>query len=257
MIAKPTSPQSIGQVLDRSFRLAAASFRHTWLLALISGIASYAATIYQFASGGAQFSALLVPQDPVYWILYAAGLLVSVWFAAAIYYRIDAVASGTLEDTPAVSMALRRLPLMIVLVILWVLAICVGLLLLIIPGIILIISLMPAQMVYLLEDKGPVAALAASHRLVWGHWWRTFAILLVGGIIALVVYILMYFVAGVIAAVAGSAEAALAAMLSVLIGIALAGIFLAPYLVSLLLNIYWDLKLRKEGGDLAARAQAV
>lgn len=257
MIAKPTSPQSIGQVLDRSFRLAAASFRHTWLLALLSGLASYAATIYQFASGGAQLSALLVPQDPLYWVLYFCGLLVSLWLAAAIYYRIDAIASGTLEETPAVQMALRRLPLLIVLVILMMLAIALGIVLLVIPGIILMISLMPAQMLYLLENKGPVDALASSHRLVWGHWWRTFAILLVGGIIAMVVYILMYFVAGIVAAVAGSAEAALAAMLSVLIGVALAGIFLAPYLVSLLLNIYWDLKLRKEGGDLAARAQAV
>jgi hypothetical protein len=260
MIDKPTTPQGIGQVLDRTFRLAATSFRHTWLLALLSGLGAYAATIYQLMSGdaalaGSAASMFAMSGDPLYWVLYVGGTLISIWLAAAMYYRIDAVASGNLEQVNAVSMALRRLPLLVLLVILWGICIGIGMVLLIIPGIILAITLVPSQAIFLLEERSPIAALNTSHRLVWGHWWRTFATLLVGGIIALVVYFLLSFVAGFIAAILGSAEAALVAALTMFLAIALAGVFLAPYLVSLILNIYWDLKLRKEGGDLAARLQ--
>lgn len=253
MYEKPTSPQSIGQVLDGTFRLTAASFRHTWLLALLAGLSSYAASAYQFSKGGTPMEAMLAPQDATYWTLYAAGVVLSILFFAAIYLRVDTVAGGTAGQGGAVSGALRRLPLLIVLSILTVIAIACGMVLLVIPGIILAVSLVASMPIFLLEDKGPVDSLTSSHRLVWGNWWRTFIILVVAFIIAVVLYFVFGFVAALIGPLLTGGDAVLGAMVTLAIVLALLGIVITPFFVSLVLNIYWDLKLRKEGGDLAAR----
>ena len=256
MYAKPTSPQSIGQVLDGSFRLAAASFRHTWIYAVLAAIASYAATIYLFTRGGNNLEqAMLAQGDPIYWTLYCVGVIGSVFFLAAMYLRTDQIAGGDSGGSSAIGTALGRLPLLVVLTILTVLAIGIGMLLLIIPGIILSVSLMAAVPIFMLEDKGPVSSLTSSHRLVWGHWWRTLLILIVGGVIALVMWFVMSFIAAAIAPFLAGESTELEIALAAVIGIALIGVVLAPFFVSLVLNIYWDLKLRREGGDLAARVQ--
>ena len=57
--------------------------------------------------------------------------------------------------------------------ILYGLAIVVGLILLVIPGIILSISLCLAFYLVALENKGAVDSLKSSHALVKGYWWRT------------------------------------------------------------------------------------
>lgn len=256
MYVKPTSPQSIGQVLDGTFRLAAASFRHTWLFALIAGLASYAASAYQFSRGGTLAEAVLAPQDATYWTLYVCGVVVSIVFFAAIYLRIDSIAGGASSEAGALSSALRRLPLLIVLTILTLLALMIGYVLLIVPGVILTISLIVSMPIFLLEDKGPIDALTSSHRLVWGNWWRTAAIVTVGGIIVVVLYFIFGFVGAALAPLLTGGDALLASLISLLIVLALLGVVITPFFVALILNIYWDLKLRKEGGDLAARVQA-
>jgi len=183
-------------------------------------------------------------------------LLASVLFYAAIYLRIDSIADGS-TGAGALQSALRKLPLLIALIILNMLALMVGFILLIVPGLILIVSLVLAMPILLLEDKGPIDSLTSSHKLVWGNWWRTAAILTVGGIIIFVLYMILGLIAAAVAPFLAGGEAAVVAVVSLFIVLALAGILISPYFVSLILNIYWDLKLRREGGDLSARAEAV
>ena len=54
-----------------------------------------------------------------------------------------------------------------------------------------------------------------------------------------------------------SADPLMFAVISTLIVSGLVGLFVTPFYVALLLSLYWDLKLRKEGGDLAARIGAL
>ena len=68
--------------------------------------------------------------------------------------------------------------------ILFTLAVMIGTLLLIIPGLILMVSLLLCFPTALFDRQGPGFRLTESHRLVWGNWWRTAAILSVGLIIA-------------------------------------------------------------------------
>lgn len=256
MYVKPARPQSIGQLLDGTIRLTAVAFRDTWLLALFGGLSPIVASVYQFTRGGTLVAMATATGDAIYWTLYAVGMLLSVFFSAAIYLRLDAVASGAGGGGNVLVVAGSRLPLLVVLTILFVLALMLGLVLLIVPGVILAVSLMLATPVLLLEGKGPIASLLTSHRLVWGTWWRTAAILGVGGVIVVVMYLTVGFIAGAVAALLAGGEPMLAGLISLAIVQTLVGILMLPFFAALLLNVYWDVQLRKEGGDLAARARA-
>jgi hypothetical protein len=97
---------------------------------------------------------------------------------------------------------------------------------------------------------------------VWGNWWRTAAILAVGFIVVFVIYMAASLVIGVLVPLlvlgGGDAESVLLITLisSLLIGV-LMSLLITPFYISMLLAIYWDLKLRKDGGDLAARVGAL
>ena len=108
-----------------------------------------------------------------------------------------------------------------------------------------------------------VDALTESHRLVWGNWWRTAAILTVGFIIIFVIYLIAGVIIGVLTPifVLGGGGGAENVLLITLIGGLLVGVLtsllMTPFYIGLAIAIYWDLKLRKDGGDLAARVGAL
>jgi hypothetical protein len=254
MYAKPTAPQRIGQVLDGAFRLTRASLGRTWPLALCAGLVGALASIYQLFSG---LEPAALARSPVFWIAYVVGIFASLLFIAAIFLRIDAVASGAETAPNPLAGALRRLPALFALTLLYVLAIVVGTVLLIVPGILFSVSLMLATPILLLDGKGPFAALSGSHRLVWGHWWRTFSIISIGGVIVMVLYFVIAFAAGFIAPMVGARDPVLAGTIVLVVVIGLVSTAITPFFSSLVLNVYWELKLRREGGDLAARAEAI
>jgi hypothetical protein len=94
---------------------------------------------------------------------------------------------------------------------------------------------------------------------VWGNWWRTFAILSVGGILVFVIYMAVALVIGLIIPFVGlglNDVLVVTLMSGLLIGV-LMNVLVTPFFSALLIALYWDLKLRKEGGDLAARVGAL
>ena len=97
---------------------------------------------------------------------------------------------------------------------------------------------------------------------MWGNWWRTFAILSVGVVIIFVIYMIAALIIGLIVPVlvfggGGTENVLLISLISgLLIGV-LMSLLLTPFYISLAIAIYWDLKLRKDGADLAARVGAL
>jgi hypothetical protein len=108
-----------------------------------------------------------------------------------------------------------------------------------------------------LEGKGPLSALKASHQLVWGCWWRTTAILTVGAIILIVIFMALALVIGLSAPLLGGTDSSLLESASTSIITVLVTLILSPLYVSMLIVLYWDLKLRKQGSDLEARVGAL
>jgi hypothetical protein len=266
MSIQPSQPQSIGGVLDTTFQLYKSSLLKLIPLSLLLVIASCLQYIYIFARGAS-------PADPAamlnlmtswgYWLSLLAGVIGSTWITAATYLKVAAIGTdGDLGIGAALQASLPRLPALVVMMILFMLAVMIGTLLLIIPGIILMVSLLLCYPTALFDNKGPVSALSESHRLVWGNWWRTFVMLSVGVIILVVIYLIVATIVGVIAPFlmvggVGAEDVGLYALVSVGLIFVFLSLLLTPFYISLGIAIYWDLKLRKDGGDLAARVGAL
>ena len=269
MSIQPSQPQSIGGVLDTTFQLYKASVMKMIPLSLLVVIAGSPQSIYVFTQGGLAnpgdpFAMLNLMGSPGYWVAPVIGAIASMWMISAAYLKIGAIGTG--EDLgvgTALQRALPRLPSVIVMVILFGIALVIGAILLIIPCLILMVSLGLCFNTALFEGKGPVDALTESHRLVWGNWWRTAAILTVGFIIIFVIYLIAGVIIGVLTPifVLGGGGGAENVLLITLIGGLLVGVLtsllMTPFYIGLAIAIYWDLKLRKDGGDLAARVGAL
>ncbi len=267
MSMQPTQPQSIGGVLDTTFQLYKASVVKMIPLSLLTVIAGSPTSIYAFTQGAGD------PANPLamfnimssvnYWLVALAGMIASVWMMSASYLKIGAIGTGgDLGLGAALQKAVTRLPTLVLMTLLFVIAIAVGSVLLVIPGLILMVSLALCFNLALFQSKGPVESLTESHRLVWGNWWRTAAIFTVGFIVIFVIYMLAALVIGLITpfivfGAGGSENALLIGMIGgFLVGI-LMSLLVTPFYISLAIATYWDLKLRKDGGDLAARIGAL
>jgi hypothetical protein len=182
------------------------------------------------------------------------------WTMSALYLKQRAVGvDEPLDIGDALKIALKRLGPLVGASILFVLAVVVGLILLLVPGLILMVSLMMYMALLLFEDKGAVDSLTGSHKLVWGNWWRSSTILTVALILVIVIFVALGVVAVVVAPFAGMAmeDIVMVGLVSELIFNAAFNLLLMPFFTAVMIALYWDLKLRKEGGDLAARVNAL
>jgi hypothetical protein len=94
-----------------------------------------------------------------------------------------------------------------------------------------------------------------SWTLVRGHWWRAGIILTVGIVIVLIISLVFSFAGGLVLVMFRLDP------MSVLIGNALISaverVFVTSMIPALLVAMYYDFKLRREGGDLAARTRSL
>jgi hypothetical protein len=137
---------------------------------------------------------------------------------------------------------------------LWSLALVLGLVLLVIPGIIVAITLSLVWCGVVLENLGPVNALKRSHHLVWpGEWWRTFVIVSVPMVILFTAILALYIPLEFIKDLVRSNT-----VMSVIqnIGEVIIYTLTTPMLYAVLIALYHDLKLRREGSDLFRRIEA-
>jgi len=106
-----------------------------------------------------------------------------------------------------------------------------------------------------LENAGPVSALKIGWKLTRGRWWRLFAIFSVGVIVIYVFDIIFSFL-GIGAAALFATDMQARVIVTTVVG-QIARIVMVPAYAALTMATYHDLKLRSEGGDLAARVAAL
>lgn len=111
------------------------------------------------------------------------------------------------------------------------------------------------------EGLGGTSSLGRSWTLVKGQWWRVTGIGFVSGIVIWVVTVAIGAVIGVVTSVVsihGTAPDRVLRRVQ-LIGAAsqIVRLLTLPLLTAVWLAIYQDVKLRREGGDLVARAEAL
>lgn len=151
----------------------------------------------------------------------------------------------------SVSFAIERLHSIFWVLLLAGLGMFAGFLLLIIPGIFIAIAWALAIPVLLSEDARGSKALGRSYRLVRRHWWKTFGTLIVAGIVVGIVQAALSAV--VTLAVADGDSKVLESVLASLLYLALYLISI-PFTTAVLALIYLDLRVRKDGVDIAMAA---
>lgn len=134
-----------------------------------------------------------------------------------------------------------------VIVVVYFFSIC-ALTLLVIPGIYLWISWLVTLPIVLLEGGRPLAVMRRSAELVRGRWWHTFGTYLVAMIILGIITSLL---GALLLGVTGASHADYAGrvLLSAAVG-SVTGIITMPFLAAVIVLIYFDLRVRKEGFSL-------
>lgn len=245
----PTSPQTIGRVLDAGTKLFMASFSRVVALALAA----------QFAMFVAQ---MLVPDTSLsssylFLVGVVVAIIVGVGPYLAVVLRSWRIANG--DDMPAgdaVRSGYRRAPRVILAGVFYGLVVLVGFLLLVIPGIYLAGALALFIAPLLFEDAGARASLSRSRQLMRGNWWRGVTVLAVPVVLSTVVLvvaqILPLFVFGMDFSSGDFKASPLMEFLSSAIGAVLQGL-LMPWNTGVTIALYNDLRLRREGDDLSLR----
>ena len=257
MYARSSTPQSIGQVLDAGFQL----YRQVFVGLVPFGFLLGIATVLLYAAFSQErIEALLVAGEADAWIALGIGssvymLVIAIVFAAMQHYCAIAAEEGRGSIADSLGIAFRKTFVIVFAMIFYVIAVIGGSLLLVIPGIIVAISMFFYTLRIVLDDEGPVRCLTASHKLVWGNWWRTLMVLTVAGIIYFVVYLALIIPLSLVDEFLLQSEMAIGPfeMLGELIVYTLA----SPYFVAAIVALYHDLRVRKEGGDLEERLAGI
>jgi len=255
MYQLPNAPQSIGGVLDSGFKLYRESLSQAYLLAAIGALVTAPVNLLQPYVARTTVTASLVGMIGLGVI---AMVVVAIVLYAALIARIDAAARGApISLGEALSLGLKRMPAMFLSGFVVGIVVAIGFVLLVIPGLIFMIWLVFAPFAVVLERRGPLASLSYSRAIVRGHWWRTAVLLTIIGIVLMVVYLIFAVAISIplIADPAAAAEGQVPWYVTLILGPVLSAV-IAPLTYSLMLAIFYDLRLRHEGGDLAARIAA-
>lgn len=258
MYQLPTAPQGIGQVIDSVFKLFRASFTSLLAIAMLGALVGILPLAYLLWAGVFNDSAAFanMVRMPGYWIAVLCTFPLTLIIYGAAIARGESVAQGARTSIgAAMKRGLSCLPAMFVATILFGICVAVGMVLLIIPGLILMLSLFMYQPAIVIDGKGIIESLKYSHGLVWGNWWRTAAVFTIAIIIIYVLFLLIGVAAGLVFAAVGF-DMVVAFLVQAVTGL-VAGFLITPFFIALYLEVYRDLKMRKLGGDLAARIEAV
>lgn len=250
----PTAPQSIGRVLDAGTQLFMLAFPRVVGLALAAQfalfvpqiIASLLGKTLAFDSGTALVMVLYLGATIAFIGPYM-GVIVRSWRIA----NGDDIAAGAAAHA-GYRLGLRWLGASIM----YSFAIMAGFVLLIVPGIYLAAALSLYFVLLVAENCSARASLSRSRELMRGHWWRAVTILTVPlvlvMIVMLVVEVLPMFVFGMDFSNGKVTASPLLQLLAGTIGALLNGL-LTPWTLSVMIALYNDLRLRREGDDLSQR----
>jgi hypothetical protein len=260
-------PTGVGEVLDAGLRLARRNYSLLVLLSAWGAVPLFVVSAFFALIGGGtqQQLASAVISNPALILVFVVLFLVSALLFGLSYMAVMLACSrlitgnGAPDDLRAGTLyrlALGRLGAYILLALLFAL-LYVPLVILFPLGIFLVVRWSVSPVALAIERSGPIASLGRSWDLTRGSWWHTLGTIVVWFILLIVLEGVASGISGVIVgilAVSGSLVVAnlLTSIISLLVGLLVTPISLAIYVV-----LYYELRARREGFDLAMRAQHV
>lgn len=256
-------PLGFGETLDGAFTLLRRNFSVLFLIALLPQI-----PVVLFWLIG---PAVVGPVEDGAVALQAASLLFSPYSLCATILIMGALtyaaATAYRGDTPRIGESLGRgvrrlIPLIVVSIISWLMVIF-GLVLLIVPGLIVAAMYFAVYPAIMMEDSGPIEALGRSRSLSRGAKGRILGLI----VVALLITYLPVMALGMIAGVGMGVTAALSAASFAgtdlwLMGLMQAGSVVlssitTPFLISVIVLLYYDRRARTEAPDLESAVAAL
>jgi hypothetical protein len=248
----PPRPQAVGEILDSAFRIFRATLLKCLPYAIVSLLVGQLANIYSLLRGRPLTQLLPTEADPLWWLLAFVGSVVVLALTAAIVRRQCAIASGLPLPERELVTALRLVPGLFAVTLLTVLATMVGLVLFVIPGLYILTRLACSSTAYLLTGRGVFESLSYSWQLTEGNVWRLSLIFTVYVVLIIVFYLLASVIAAMVAVPFALNDIALITAVTSAVMVAV-GSIVRPFYTAILLAVFGDLTVRKEGTDLAER----
>ena len=176
MFILPSEPQSIPRVIYNGLKLWTHSYLDLLLLSFLAVLIGAIPHFFLPALNTRNIHIILqfFWANAIYVPIY---LIISLFFMTTIFYRLNMFIKGESGGIyRAFVVAFQRLPWVLLAAIIQFVSIMIGLIL-IIPGFIILIALIMYQPLVIVDKEGPIEAYKHSCRLVWPHWWRTFAVM--------------------------------------------------------------------------------
>jgi hypothetical protein len=274
----PDGPQTVSQVLDSGFRIFKVSLVRCLLFAAIAMIAGQLPNIYSLARGQ-PFGGYL-RGDPITIGLAIVGSLVAVYFSAVILIRQREAAQGGRRAIRAeLADGLRRLPTLVGVTVLSLVVIAVPPVLFLLSGaerfappvslaftvasallaapvLWLLPGLAMAVVVAALTPSGVLTSLKQGLWLAKRSWWRTMLTFVVWAVLLVVLNLVAVILLMLALQVFGASDVITLSAAAPVAFVALRAIGL-PFLVAILLAVYGELMVRKQGVDLERRLAGV
>jgi hypothetical protein len=190
----------------------------------------------------------------VVWLL---NLIASILATAACFHAISSAYLGApVEWRQSLSLATKRLPSLLWLTFLTTVALLLGFLACIVPGVWLWVSFTVAVPALLAEGLRGSKALQRSYNLVKGRWWPTLGALLIGFVIAMIITSIFGAILAFVSFTDIGENIAVTAILNSLANL-IASVLVTPFQAAVVAILYFDLRVRKEGFDLQLMASRI
>jgi hypothetical protein len=257
-------PLALGEILDVSIKLVRRNWRALATLVLVVAV-PLAVVSLLITTSTTSYDATNDVRSADEGAAYGGGVAINAVLQVVLYLLATvacflAIADAYLGRPPdwqaSLAFAARRGPAVFVMFVAAFLAIVVGFVPLVIPGIFLTIRWAVALPALLLERRGPMAALGRSWRLVAGFWWKCFGTLLVTYLLVTVVTFAVVAVLGAVLAAFTNTDSFLGLTLQQVITVVVE-LFTLPLFAAVTIVLYVDLRVRKEGFDLALMADHI
>lgn len=251
MFELASTPQEVGDIVLQGLALGRRAYWRLFTLTSLLAFLNLMPVLSQVWGKGDQ----PVDTDPMTSSLHNQNLplkflvlAVSMPIIVMILRRIDMLARGQSELMDVeLRHALRAWLPMLMALIVYAVSVFLGIVLLIVPGVILMLSLGFWLYAVAVDGLGPIQSLNLSHNLVWGRWWRTLGFVL---LVSVPLLMMMFSVLVILASMhlAGDLHAQPNNRYLFEVGIVLM-IFTAvfyPFIYSIFYLYYRDLKLRRQ-----------
>ena len=254
-------PLALGEILDVSIKLVTRNWRALATVVLVVTVPVGVISLL-ITTSTTSYDPLLDVRTADDGAAYVAGALVNALLQLLLYLLAPAACTALLADAylgrrpewqPSLATAARRAPAVFAMSVAVGLGLLVGFTALVIPAIFLGVRWSVALPALLLERRGPFAAIGRSWSLVGGFWWKCFGTVFVAYLLVIVLSFATGAVLGAVLALLASTDSFLGISLQELVTVGVE-LFALPLLAAVTLVLYVDLRVRKEGFDLALAA---